>query len=135
MIVAGLGFRAGASADDLQAALDAALAAAPGAGSTGRGADKHVLDALATAAQKARAPALTELAEALGLPVIAIAPEVLAAQDVPSHSPRVAARFGAGSLAEAAALAGAGTGARLWAPRAVAPGGRAVAAIAEGEGS
>ncbi|WP_102224952.1 cobalamin biosynthesis protein [Acidimangrovimonas sediminis] len=117
MRVAGLGFRRGTSA----AALGDALARAGG----GR------LDALATAAEKATAPALRHLAEAMNLPILALPPEALAGVPTATHSPRVVARFGTGSLAEAAALAGAGPGARLIAPRTVSADRTATAAIAE----
>ncbi|MFC2969091.1 cobalamin biosynthesis protein [Acidimangrovimonas pyrenivorans] len=121
MIVAGIGFRAEAPLAALQEALQEALARAGGA-----------VQALATEAGKARAPQAVALARALDLPLIAIAAEELARQETPSRSPRVAARFGTGSLAEAAALAGAGPGARLRGPRVVSADGMATAAIAEG---
>ncbi len=129
MRVAGLGFRRAAGTASLRAALDAALGAAPDAtldtaGATG-------LDALATAAEKADAPALRALAADLGLPIHAVAREDLAAQPTPTRSDRVRAQWATGSLAEAAALAAAGPGARLIAPRSVSPDGMATAAIAE----
>lgn len=117
MRVAGLGLRTGASRE----ALRAALAAAGAEGCT----------ALATAEAKAGAVVLRDLARDLGLPVLAIPPAALAAQDTLTQSPRVQARFGTGSLAEAAALAGAGPGARLSGPRAQSPDGMATAAVAE----
>ncbi len=58
-------------------------------------------------------------------------PGALAAQPVLTRSERVAERFGTGSVAEAAALAAAGPGARLVAPRVVSTDGMATAAIAE----
>lgn len=116
--VAGIGFRAAAPLE----ALHAALAQAGGGGG---------LQALATSAEKARAPQARALARALGLPLIALAPEALAGQPTPTRSPRQIARFGTGSLAEAAALAAAGPGARLLSPRALSPDRNASAAIAE----
>ena len=113
-----MGFRAGATAASLRAALDAA------GGATG-------LAALATAAEKADAPALAELARALALPVRPVARDALAAQATLTCSPRVAATHGTGSVAEASALAALGPGARLIGPRAVSPDGAATAAIAE----
>ncbi len=119
MIAAGLGFRAGADAAALRAALLAA------------GADLTRIGCLATIADKAAAPALLELAAELGLLVRAISATDMAAQEVLTHSPRVVALRGTGSVAEAAALAAAGPGARLKGPRAVSSCGQATAALAE----
>ncbi len=116
MKVAGFGFRKGATL----AALQEALARAGGA---------QGLTALATADDKASG--LGTLATALNLPVLAIAPDALAAQSTPTRSSRVHVLYGTGSLAEAAALAAAGPGARLLAPRAQSTDGTATAAIAE----
>ncbi|MBB2174854.1 cobalamin biosynthesis protein [Gluconacetobacter johannae] len=118
MRVAGFGFRQAASL----ASLRDALAAAGGA----RG-----IDALATVAQKAGSPPLLALAAELGLPIRALAAETLAHVATPTRSSRVMAGFGTGSIAEAAALAAAGAGARLLAPRAASADGMAMAAIAE----
>jgi len=117
MIVAGFGFRSATSL----AALEDALARAGG---------REGVTHLATLASKA--PGLRPLGEALELPVIALAPEALRGQPTLSRSKRVAALHGTGSLAEAAALAAAGPGARLRGPRAVSADGTATAAIAEG---
>lgn len=116
MRAAGFGFRAGAGAASLRDALERA-----GAG----------VDLLATAAEKVEAPAFRTLARDLGLPVAGIAADCLARQRTLTRSPRVADRFGTGSLAEAAALAAAGPGARLVGPRVVSADGMATAAIAE----
>jgi cobalt-precorrin 5A hydrolase len=86
---------------------------------------------LATVAAKAEG--LEQLAEVLGLPVVAVLPEALPTQPVLTHSERVDALFGTGSLAEAAALAAAGPGARLWGPRIASANGQATAAIAEAQ--
>ncbi len=117
MRVAGLGFRQAATADSLRAAL--------------RAAGGENVAALATLAEKATAPALLALAEALGVPVIPIAAAALAEVETLTQSSRLRARLGTGSLAEAAALCAAGPGARLLGPRATAPDGLATAAIAE----
>lgn len=117
MRVAGIGFRA----DAPLAALREALTKAGGG----------PLDALATAADKAAAPALRALARDLSLPILAIAPEALAAETTLTPSSPAARRYGPGSLAEAAALAAAGPGARLTGPRAVSTDRTATAAIAE----
>lgn len=120
MIVAGFGFRAGATL----AALKDALARAGG---------PERVTHLATVAAKAEG--LLPLAQMLGLPVIAVAAEDLSGQTVLTHSERVDSLFGTGSLAEAAALAAAGPGARLWGARVVSTNGTATAAIAEGDAS
>jgi cobalt-precorrin 5A hydrolase len=119
MKIAGFGFRATAGIESLRSALLAA------------GGINGVV-ALATAAEKAEALPLIALAAELHLPIRAIAPAALAAVKTPSWSARVEARFGTGSLAEAAALVAAGPEARLVAPRAVSADGMAAAAIAEG---
>ncbi len=116
MRVAGFGFRKGAT----EAALRDALLRAGGAEGVTR---------LATAANKAEG--LRGLARSLGLPLVAVPPGDLAGQAVLTQSPRVSALYGTGSLAEAAALAAAGPGARLIGPRAQSGDGTATAAIAE----
>ncbi|WP_260928025.1 cobalamin biosynthesis protein [Novosphingobium sp. 9] len=116
MIVAGFGFRAGAGVASLQAAL--ALAA------EGTPAVTH----LATLEDKA--DALAPLAEWLGLPVIAVSPEACATVSTLTRSMASMAARGLGSVAEASALAAAGSGARLAAPRALSPDGMATCAIA-----
>ncbi|MBS3981350.1 MAG: cobalamin biosynthesis protein [Rhodobacteraceae bacterium] len=119
MIVAGFGFRSGVTL----AALQDALARAGGSGEV-----TH----LATLAAKAKG--LAPLAEVLGLPVVALSDAALTGQATLTRSDRVQAMFGTGSVAEAAALAAAGQGARLRGPRAVSADGTATAAIAEGLG-
>jgi cobalt-precorrin 5A hydrolase len=121
MKIAGIGFRETADISSLRSALMSA------------GGTDGVI-ALATAAGKAEALALVALAAELHLPIRAIAPGALAAVETETWSTRVAARFGTGSLAEAAALAAAGPAARLLGPRAVSADGMATAAIAEGDG-
>lgn len=116
MIVAGLGFRASA---DLAALREAFLAA---------GGDRAT--AIATAADKAQAPVLQAFAAERHLPIVAIGPLDLAAQTTPTQSPRLQARYGTGSLAEAAALAAAGPQARLLSLRVQSQDGTATAALA-----
>jgi cobalt-precorrin 5A hydrolase len=116
MIVAGLGFRKDAEIDSLRDALSR----------TG-----HHPQALATAADKADAPAIRALADELGLPLHAVALADLQGQTTQTHSPRVAKLYGTGSLAEAAALAAAGPNARLLGPRVTSKDGKATAALAE----
>ena len=117
MRVAGFGFRKGAS----EAALHDALMRAGGAAG---------VTMLATAADKAEG--LSGFARSLGLPLVAVPLGDLPGQGVATQSPRVTALYGTGSLAEAAALAAAGPGGRLIAPRAQSADGTATAAIAEG---
>lgn len=116
MRVAGFGFRSAATPASLADALSRAGEAA---------------DLLATVEAKVSAPAFVAFAAARRLAVQGIAPAALAGQTTLTRSPRVEARFGTGSLAEAAALAAAGPGARLLGPRVVSADGLATAAIAE----
>ena len=120
MRVAGLGFRTTADVASLRDVLQLA------GGTSGLSA----LDALATAEDKATAPALAALAAELGLPIIAVPLAEITIQ-IATPSPKVPARYGARSLAEAAALAAAGPGARLITGRVVASNKMATAAIAE----
>ena len=122
MIVAGLGFRSAASVTALADAL-AAL-----------GPDAPAPMALATAAEKADAAVLRALAARLGLPVVSVPADRLSGMETPTRSDRVQERFGTGSLAEAAALAAAGPGARLIVARVTSACGMATAALAAGEG-
>ncbi|MDZ4391956.1 cobalamin biosynthesis protein [Cypionkella sp.] len=117
MIVAGLGFRKDAGIESLRDALRAA-----------GGDNAH---ALATAEDKAAAAVIQALAAELALPLHAIPVESLRNQPTLTQSARVQARYGTGSLAEAAALAAAGPGARLLGPRVTSQDGRATAALAE----
>lgn len=121
MKVAGLGFRQ----DVTLVSLREALLAAGGCGG---------LAALATVSDKAGAEPLKQLARECGVPIKAIPANVLASVDTPTQSKLVTKKFGTGSVAEAAALAAAGPGARLIATRAVSQDRTATAAIAEGDG-
>ena len=117
MRVAGIGLRSDAS----EAALAEAIARAGGAP-----------EALATLDSKADHPALRALAARLAVPLHALPVEALRGQPCLTRSARIEARFGTGSIAEAAALAAAGTGATLLGPRQISNDGSATAAIAEG---
>ncbi|MES5484183.1 cobalamin biosynthesis protein [Bradyrhizobium sp. INPA03-11B] len=121
MKVAGLGFRRDASVASLREALNAA------GGSEG-------LAAVATVSDKADAAALRALAQELGLPIRGIPAEMLAEIETMTQSEQIAVRFGTGSVAEAAALAAVGRGARLTSARRVSQDRMATAAIAEGDG-
>ena len=121
MRVAGLGFRQSVKVAALREAINAA-------------GGHHGLTALATISDKAASGALVSLAGELGLPIRAVAADRLTGIETVTRSERIAAAFGAGSLAEAVALVAAGRNARLVAPRAVSQDRTATAAIAEGDG-
>ncbi|WP_242128258.1 cobalamin biosynthesis protein [Sphingobium sp. Sx8-8] len=116
MIVAGFGFREGATLASLEGALRAAAH------------DSLSVAALATLDSKA--DQLAPLARKLGLPLLQVARETLARQSVVTHSPMSEAIHGTGSVAEATALAAAGPAARLLSPRHVSPDRLATCALA-----
>lgn len=122
MRVVGVGFRAAAELPSLKDAVSQAMRAT--------GLDE--IDALATETEKASAPVFYDLAQTLDVPVICVIAPELAVIMTPTQSPRVQERFATGSLAEAAALAAAGPGARLVVERVISGDGMATAAIAEG---
>lgn len=121
MKVAGLGFKRDVTLASLREALVAA-------GAEG-------LAAVATISSKSQTPALQLLAREFDLPIKAIPEAVLARIETATRSEFVQARFGAGSVAEAAALVAAGAGARLVSTRRVSKDRTATAAIAEGDGA
>jgi cobalt-precorrin 5A hydrolase len=108
MIVAGLGFRKSCSAEELVALIGRAEQA-----------QGVVATALATPDFKADAGELRRAAEQLGLEVIAIsATTMLAAQPFClTRSPAALAAIGVEAVSEACALAGAGPGGLLLAPK------------------
>jgi cobalt-precorrin 5A hydrolase len=120
--VAGVGFRHGTDAAEIVALVRRALAEAGLGGPS----------ALATAADRAALPAFAAAAAALGVPGRGIGPNDLAAVDVHvrTRSTRIEALRGIGSLAEAAALAAAGPGARLVLRRIASPGATCALAMA-----
>ena len=122
-LVAGFGFRAAATAESLANALAQARAA------TGRA---EPLARIAAPSDKAAAPVLARFAAEAGAEIAAIAADDLPAE-TPTQAPRVLAKRGVGSVAEAAALAAAGPGARLLAPRAISEDRAATCALAEGK--
>jgi len=126
-LVAGLGFRAGYDAASLRSALQAALEAA--STTHGRPLTFTHLNALATAADKAQHPALLQLAADLQVPIHPIPLPALADQPA-APSAHVPERYGAHSVAEAAALAAAGHGATLLGGRSISPDRMATAALA-----
>ena len=123
VIVAGVGVRAAATEASLADALAHAVRCAGHAGPVA---------ALATARDKAASAVFTTFAHDLDLPVHAIDARDLARQETLTRSvPSLTAR-GTGSVAEAAALAAAGPGARLLTPRCISGDGMATCALAQG---
>lgn len=120
MIVAGIGCRRGTDADEIRAAITVVLESA--------GLSVAAIDYLATASRKADEPGIHAAADALGRSLVIVPDAALAAAPTLTRSPRVLAQTGVHSVAEAAALAAAGTGARLLGPRTIA--GRAACALA-----
>ncbi len=118
MIVAGFGFRGAATVATCEAALAQAERGQP--------------RVTALAAPEDKAPLLAAIAAARGLPLIALAPDVLTSVATSTQSAASLAARGTGSVAEAAALAAAGTGARLIVRRCISPDRMATCAIAEG---
>ncbi len=114
MIAIGIGCRRGVPAHAIEAMVRPLLAQNAGAAPAG----------LFTIADKAGEPGLVEAASRLGLGLTFLTREALRAQapGVRTRSPRSEAEFGVPSVAEAAALAGAGTNATLIVPRVAAGG-------------
>jgi cobalt-precorrin 5A hydrolase len=111
MIVAGVGCRRGAAAAEIEAAITAALARA--------GLGIAAIRAVATSAAKGEEPGIAAAASAIGVPLVLVAQDDLAAAGAraATRSERVRALTGVPSVAEAAALAAGGPAARLIAPR------------------
>ncbi|WP_428512660.1 cobalamin biosynthesis protein [Roseovarius sp.] len=116
MIVAGMGFTTRATRESFRDAL-ARTGGTP--------------DALATARDKA--DQLAPFARELGLPLHAVPPEELARQATQTVSAASLRARGTGSVAEAAALAAAGPGATLLAPRCISTDRMATCALAQGK--
>ena len=153
VIVAGLGFRTQCNVASLRAALNAALSAALDATQQTHGPASTystystysttsmpiTLTALATAADKASHPAILQLAAELQLPITPVNLAQLTKQAA-TPSAYVPTRYGAHSVAEAAALAAAAMAvqaepvrAQLLTPRCTSPDRLATAAIAFSE--
>jgi cobalt-precorrin 5A hydrolase len=111
MIVAGIGCRKGTAAAAIEAAIAAALARA--------GLGVASLRAVATSVAKAGEPGIAAAAASIGVPLVLVAKDELAAAGAraATRSERVLALAGVPSVAEAAALAAGGPAARLIAPR------------------
>ncbi|PBC52543.1 hypothetical protein CJ179_04110 [Rhodococcus sp. ACS1] len=99
----GVGFRAAAGSTDILAAVRHVLTSA-GPDSDG------TLDCLCTLDRKSVDPAVRDAAAALGVPVRGFAAAELAAVEVANPSDRVHSATGSPSVAEAAAVLGAGGG-------------------------
>ncbi len=115
MVIAGFGCRAEATSESFRSAL-AATGMRP--------------DILAVPAD--RAGVIAPFAEAEGLAVHAVAAELLSDIDTPTRSTVSLAARGVGSVAEAAALAAAGPGARIVGLRVISSDRMATCAIAQG---
>jgi cobalt-precorrin 5A hydrolase len=111
MMVAGIGCRSGATSDAVAAAIAAALDRC--------NLSRTQIDALATAIDKSAEPGIAGAARSLGLRLIFVSPAEMRATTggTLTSSARVESLKGVPSVAETAALAAAGRGARLLAPR------------------
>lgn len=118
MIVAGFGFRTGASLGSLRAALMVAQEGLP------------PVTHLATAHDKTAG--LLPLAEALRLAITGVDADAMATTPTATRSAASHMARGTGSVAEATALAAAGPGARLLRSRQISPDRMATCAIAQG---
>jgi cobalt-precorrin 5A hydrolase len=120
-MVAGIGCRAGVSAAQVEAAIEAAIAELAFTTACGRA----NVTAIATPAAKTNEPGIQATAAAWGVPLLAISQEALEAANpaTVTRSTHSMAAMNVDSVAEAAALAGAttkGTKPRLLQPRVVA---------------
>ncbi len=117
MIVAGFGFRKMATKDSLLSAL-------------ARASGGQEIALLAVPEDKATASCLQELAGSTGLAVKGVPATELEAVTTPTLSPHSRTHRNTGSVAEAAALAAAGPGARLAGPRKISNDRMATCAVA-----
>jgi cobalt-precorrin 5A hydrolase len=111
MIALGIGCRRNARAEDIEAVIAKALAAAS--------VTAAAIRVIATAVEKASEPGLVEAARRLGRPLLGIAASELAEMSdlAVTRSERVQSLKGVPSVAETAALAAIGPGGRLILPR------------------
>jgi cobalt-precorrin 5A hydrolase len=127
VIVLGVGFSNRCSADELAGLAtdvrERALADREG----GQG------NRIATLERKRESGLLEPVAERLGLTPCYLTESELAAVEAVGSSPRTAATVGVGSVAEAAALAAAGPGARLVVEKVTSPLATCAAAVGQGE--
>jgi cobalt-precorrin 5A hydrolase len=127
MIVAGVGCRKGASADEITAVISSALARA--------GLARNALDVIATTISKRDESGIAAAAAAMGVRLMLVPQDelVTAGALAETRSERVIAVSGVPSVAETAALAAAGRSARLLARRIVL--GPATCALAQSGGA
>jgi cobalt-precorrin 5A hydrolase len=128
MIVAGIGCRKGATAEEIDAAIEAALGQA--------GCAPEMLSLVATSDGKGNEPGIIEAAAGRDVRLVLVRPAELDASGTrtKSSSPRVRALLGIPSVAEAAALAACGPTAELIVPRlVVGPVTCAIAGTADGQ--
>jgi cobalt-precorrin 5A hydrolase len=113
LMVAGIGCRSGASTEQVESALAAALAAILPSGRT--------LSRIATPTAKAQEPGIVAAAAARGIPLVWISQCDLEAANprTLTHSQHAMTIMNVHSVAEAAALAGAGPASQLLGPRVV----------------
>jgi len=113
MIVSGIGCRRGTTVEEINAAIDIALAEASIA--------PERLRLIATSDGKGSEPGIVQAAAARGVQLVLVRPADLEAAGprTLSSSPRVKALIGIPSVAEAAALAACGPTSRLIVPRIV----------------
>lgn len=104
-LVVGVGASKGASADGLYDTVRRVL--------TGAGVDAAAVAEVATLDAKASEPAIVELAERLGVGIVALEADLLASVEVPNPSDIVKNAVGTPSVAEAAAVVAAGPGSHL----------------------
>ncbi len=122
MIVAGFGFRTSATVASLVDAIT-------------RAAGERTVERIVTADDKAVSVVFKTFSDQLSIPVTAIPAEDLVAQVTSTQSRASLEARGTGSVAEAAALAGAGPDARLLVLRVKSADGLATCALAEGGGT
>jgi cobalt-precorrin 5A hydrolase len=110
ILAVGIGCRAGVPGADIADLVEAALA---------RAGEETVPVALFTVLDKQSEPGIAEAAARLGFALVHLPRAALAAvaDRVETRSERVVELFGVPSIAEGAALAGAGAGSRLVVPR------------------
>jgi cobalt-precorrin 5A hydrolase len=111
MIVAGIGCRTGVSATEVDSAINCALRQGTP--------DRMTVGLIATPAAKGQEPGIIAAAAARGIPLVLVAQTDLEAADARTltRSVRSLSTMNVSSVAEAAALAGAGPTARLLGPR------------------
>jgi cobalt-precorrin 5A hydrolase len=119
MLAIGVGCRSGSVAEDIVSLVRRAIERAAIAGRTLDTHGRAGRAALFTAVEKQGEAGLREAAQILAMPIVFLPKAALAAfsAKAETRSERVVALFGVPSLAETAALAGAGAGAELIVPR------------------